>query len=103
MLVALICTDNPGTGAIRDSARPPHVAWLQGLGKRLKFAGPFMTPDGKTPCGSLIVLDVPTYADAEALAAEDPYRKAGLFQTVDIRAWAWLRNNPEVPESMMTS
>lgn len=101
MLVALVCTDRPDPGSIRDDKRPPHVEWLRGLGRKLKFAGPFLKPDGKTPMGSLIMLEVASHAEAEALALQDPYRKAGLFSNVEVRVWAWLRNNPDVPESMM--
>ena len=39
------------------------------------------------PAGSLVVLDVPDRAAAEAWAAADPYAKAGLFAAVTIRPW----------------
>ncbi|KIN65779.1 YciL protein [Sulfitobacter noctilucae] len=38
-------------------------------------------------CGSMLVLDLPDMAAAEAWAAEDPYAKAGLFETVTLREW----------------
>ena len=31
---------------------------------------------------------------AAAIFAADPYAKAGLFGTTDIRAWNWTFNNP---------
>jgi uncharacterized protein len=99
MLFALICTDAPNTAETRTTTRPPHVTWLEGLGKTLKFAGPFMTPDGSTPIGSLIVIEAADMAAARALAAQDPYAKAGLFATVDIRAWNWTRNNPDLAKA----
>ena len=40
--------------------------------------------------GSMLVIDVPDRQTAEALATNDPYAKAGLFQSTDIRAWKWL-------------
>jgi uncharacterized protein YciI len=33
--------------------------------------------------------------EAEALAAGDPYAKAGLFASVEIRAFNWTFKNPE--------
>lgn len=95
MLFALICTDKPGCLQTRLDSRPAHLAWLDGLANsgKLKFAGPFLGPDGK-PNGSLVMLDVADRAEAEALAAEDPYATAGLFAGVDIRAWAWAVNAP---------
>jgi uncharacterized protein YciI len=34
-------------------------------------------------------------AEAEALAAGDPYAQAGLFASVDIHGWNWTFNAPE--------
>ena len=34
-------------------------------------------------------------AAAELIAAADPYALAGLFESVEIRAWNWVFNNPE--------
>ena len=37
--------------------------------------------------GSLLVVDFPSLADANAFAANDPYAKAGLFESVIIKPW----------------
>jgi uncharacterized protein len=94
MLFALLCTDKPASLELRLSVRPDHVAFLNGLGSRLKAAGPFMGEDGK-PNGSLVIIEAQDMAHARATAAEDPYAKAGLFQSVDIRTWEWRIKNPE--------
>lgn len=95
MLFALICNDKPGKLQLRMDVRPDHLAFLQGLNaeKKLAFAGPFLDADGKAN-GSLVVVEAPDRAAAEALAAADPYAKAGLFAHVDIRPWNWGVNNP---------
>lgn len=95
MLFALICNDKPGALQVRLDTRPAHVAFLEGLnaGKKLAFAGPFLGDDGK-PTGSLVVLDVADRAEAETLAKADPYAQAGLFASVEIRAWNWVFNKP---------
>ena len=95
MLFALICTDKPGKLQLRADTRPDHLAHLQALNdeKKLAFAGPFLDAEGK-PNGSMVVLDAPDRAAAEALAAADPYARAGLFETVEIRQWSWGINNP---------
>lgn len=97
MLFALLCTDKPEHLSLRMETRPAHVEWLNGLNARgtLKIAGPFLDPDGK-PCGSLVIIKAENQAEAEALAAEDPYAKAGLFERVDIKPYNWVFNNPEV-------
>jgi len=94
MLFALICTDKPASLDLRLKARPEHLAFLESIGAVLKAAGPF-TDDGGSPIGSLVVIEAPDRKAAEAIAARDPYAKAGLFAIVDIRPWKWLINNPE--------
>lgn len=94
MLFALICTDKPDAGELRQSVRPEHVAYLNGLGAALKAAGPFTDDEGK-PTGSLVVIEAKDRGAASRIAQADPYTKAGLFQSVDIRAWKWTLKNPE--------
>ncbi len=95
MLFAMICSDKPGHLQVRLDTRPDHVAYLDGLNATgvLKFAGPFLGPDGK-PNGSLVVVDAADPAAAQAIADADPYEKAGLFASVDIRPWNWVFNKP---------
>lgn len=95
MLFALICKDKPGHLQVRLDARPDHVAFLNDLNAKgtLKFAGPFLDADGK-PDGSLVVIEAADAAAAKAIADTDPYAKAGLFDSVDIRQWNWVFNNP---------
>ena len=93
MLYALICTDKPGQLDLRLKARPDHLVFLDGLGAALKGAGPFLGDDEK-PNGSLIIIETESKSAAQAIAARDPYALAGLFQSVDIRPWKWLIQNP---------
>ncbi|MEJ6785316.1 YciI-like protein [Aminobacter sp. Piv2-1] len=95
MLFALICNDKPGHLQVRLDTRPEHVAFLNELNAKgtLKFAGPFLDDDGK-PNGSLVVIEAADAAAAKAIADADPYAKAGLFDSVDIRPWNWVFNNP---------
>lgn len=94
MLFALICTDKPGLLQTRLDARPDHLAFLNSLGDTLKGAGPFLGDDGK-PNGSLVIISADDKAGAEAIAARDPYAKAGLFASVDIKPWNWVLKNPD--------
>lgn len=95
MLYALICTDRPNGLDLRKANRQDHLAWIDTLGATVKFAGPFMTDDGATPTGSLLVIEAESRAGAEALAGQDPYARAGVFGSVDIRPWKWLINAPD--------
>ena len=95
MLFAFICNDKPGGMAIRKEHRPEHLAYLEGLGDTLKFAGPFLDEDGEAMTGSLIVVDAPSLEDARKIADGDPFAKASLFASVEIRRWRWTIGTPE--------
>lgn len=87
MLFAILCTDKPGATALRAQLRPSHLDYLAPHRSRILFAGPFLAEDGETSTGSLIVIDCLDRAAAEAFAAEDPYARGDLFQSVEVRAW----------------
>ena len=94
MLYALICTDKPGSLSLRKANRPEHVAYLESLGEALVIAGPFTEEDGETSNGSLIVIEAVSLDAARKIAGNDPYAKAGLFASVEIRPWIWVFNKP---------
>ena len=96
MIFALICKDKPGALEVRQANRPTHLEYINGLNAagKLKFAGPFLGDDGK-PLGSLVAVEVADRAAAEEIAANDPYAKAGLFDSVEIHGWNWVFNAPE--------
>lgn len=85
MKVALICSDKAGMLQTRLDTRAAHLAHIEASGV-VEMAGPFLNEAGEM-VGSLIVLEVADMAQAQAWAAGDPYALAGLFQSVDIRAW----------------
>jgi uncharacterized protein len=93
MLFALLCTDKTNSLDLRMKVRPEHVAYLNSLGETLAFAGPF-TDDAGSPIGSLVMVEASDRAGAEKIAAGDPYAKAGLFASVEIKAWKWALKNP---------
>lgn len=87
MLFVIACTDKPGCQHVRLDNRPAHVDYLKAQGTRIFAAGPTTTEDGGAMTGSVIILEVADYAAAEDFAKNDPYAKAGLFDTVSIRPW----------------
>ncbi|MDV4181421.1 YciI-like protein [Rhizobium brockwellii] len=96
MLFALLCKDKPGHLNVRMDTRPTHIEHLNKLNAEgtLKIAGPFLDDEGK-PCGSLIIVEAESKEAARALADADPYAKAGLFESVDVKAYNWVFNKPE--------
>ena len=97
MHVALICRDKPGHLEVRLNARPDHLAYLSSLGSKLAFAGPTLDANAQ-PDGSIIMLEVADMAEAERIAAADPYAAVGLFQSVDLHPWVWALNAPSTAE-----
>lgn len=85
MLAALICIDKADSLTIRQENRPAHLDYIQQTGI-VAMAGPFLGPEGQMQ-GSLVILNVDSMDQARDWAANDPYAKAGLFQSVDIREW----------------
>lgn len=82
----IFAKDRPNSFDLRLATRPVHLEHLKTAADRLLFFGPTLGEDGK-PNGSLVVADFADLAEAEAFAAADPYSKAGLFESVTIRAW----------------
>lgn len=85
MLFSFYCLDKAGSAAVRQANRPDHLAFAETLGSRLIFGGPLLSDDGTAMVGSLLVIECADRADAEAVAAADPYARAGLFELVTIR------------------
>lgn len=94
MLYALICKDKPNSLQVRLDTRPAHVDFLKGLGDRLKAAGPFLDDSGAMN-GSLVIIEAESRDAALAVSQQDPYAHAGLFESVEIKAWNWVIKNPE--------
>jgi uncharacterized protein len=95
MLYAVICTDKPDSLPVRQANRPEHLAYLESLGNALVLAGPFLEPMAETMNGSLIVVEAASLEAARRIAAQDPFARAGLFASVQIRPWVWTINNPD--------
>jgi uncharacterized protein YciI len=67
-----------------QSVRPLHREYAQGLAGQGKIviAGPFS--DGT---GAIIVYEAESLEQAEALAANDPYAKSGVWTKYEIHPW----------------
>jgi hypothetical protein len=85
MLYVLICEDKPDSEALRKSVRDQHLKHLNA--HDVRYAGPMLAEDEATMIGSVIVIEADDRAAADAFASADPYRGAGLFERVTIRAF----------------
>lgn len=83
-IFALSCLDKPNALELRMATRPAHFEFIKGLGPAVRLAGPYLDDKGEM-CGSLILIEADDLDAARAIGAQDPYAKAGLFASVDIR------------------
>lgn len=94
MYFAAMCYDKKDGLETRLANRDNHLAYLGGKSDHILLGGPFLADDGKTPIGSLLIFDVENEAAVHAILDNDPYTKAGLFENVDVKPWAWSVKNP---------
>lgn len=92
MLYIIYAQDNANSLALRQQARPAHLARLQALAdqNRLHIAGPMPAIDSDNPgdagfTGSMIVAEFTSLDAATQWANDDPYLAAGVYQSVDVR------------------
>ncbi len=89
-----ICLDKPNSLDLRLSNRAAHLDYLRRHAKTIRTCGPLLDDDGETMIGSMLILDVPNREAADAILAEDPYKKANLFSKVEVRPWRWVIGTP---------
>lgn len=81
----LMCVDKPDSLAVRMAHREAHLAYVGERRGVVRLAGPLLDEAGEM-CGSLLILDVATRAEAEAFAAGDPYQIGGVFERTELKA-----------------
>jgi uncharacterized protein YciI len=82
------CKDKPEHEQVRTANRLAHLDFLETHRDRLMCAGPLLAEgEGGRMIGSLLILDLADQKAAEEFAANDPYAKAGLFESVAIHPW----------------
>ncbi len=84
MPYAVICRDKPGHLQTRLDTRAAHLAYIEKTGI-VAMAGPFIE-DGQM-VGTLAILNADSLEAAQAWAAGDPYKAAGLFDSVQVIEW----------------
>ncbi len=89
MLYAIISEDVENSLALRQTARPAHLARLESLAEenRLVLAGPHPFEDNTQTgfSGSLVVAEFDSLVSAQAWANQDPYVAAGVYANVTVK------------------
>jgi uncharacterized protein YciI len=84
MLYAIFCRDKPGALQTRLDTRAAHLAYIESTGI-VRMAGPLI--ENGQMCGSLVVVEADGLDAAKSWAASDPYKAAGLFESVSVTEW----------------
>lgn len=85
MLYIIYQEDRSDGAAIRAATRDEHFAYLDKHEDILVLGGALLGDDDKnTRIGSVLIVNVPNRAAAEAFSENEPFRKAGLFSSVKV-------------------
>jgi uncharacterized protein len=88
MPYVILAKDKPDGFDLRAKVRPDHLDYLKAQDAILMAAGPFLD-DQDRMVGSMLIVDVADEAAARTFAENDPFAKAGLFVSTEIRKWRW--------------
>ena len=87
MPYAIQTKDKPDHGNLRAELRDAHIAYLNANLDKLLAAGAVIDDDGTGGHGGILIVATDDRAEAEAFAADDPFTKAGLFESVTVTRW----------------
>jgi len=86
-LYVIFARDKAGAVQLRLDTRPAHLEHAQRWGDRIKLGGPMLDDAGQNPCGSVLIIEADSLEQAQSFVADDPYYKAGLFESVTVTPW----------------
>ena len=87
MPFAIITTDKPGREQVRTEYQTAHKKYLDDNKHRLLAAGAMLRDDAVTAHGGILLVDTESREEAEEFVRNDPFSKAGLFESVVITRW----------------
>jgi uncharacterized protein YciI len=73
---------------LRQAAMDAHQAYLREHQDQIRFSGPLLQADGKTPAGAMALIDAPDKAAAQAWMDNEGYTRGGAFETITITRWS---------------
>lgn len=85
---------------IRAAARPAHFEYLQRHKDIVVLGGATLADDDETRTGSVLIINVADRKAADSFSLNEPFRKAGLFETVTVTRMRRGQWNPDAaPET----
>jgi uncharacterized protein YciI len=84
MLWIIYQEDRADGAAIRAATKDAHLAYLDMHEEIVVLGGALLADEGPERLGSCLTINVPDRAAADRFSENEPFRKAGLFQSVKI-------------------
>lgn len=90
--------DKANAAELRQATRSAHLEWAKEAADMLIVVGPVLSDDDTTMIGSTFIVEGESLEAVRAWQATDPYVKAGLFETVEIRPFRWVIGSGKRPD-----
>jgi len=95
MLFVIYCLDKPGTEKTRAANMQAHKDYINTGPIKVLLSGPLTTDDGKGIVGSFFMVDAADRTHVERFQRNDPLFKAGIWASIEVRAFAKRIDNRE--------
>ncbi len=87
MLFVIFCIDRPDSADKRRDTIQAHIDYVSGAGVDIVMSGPLVPDGGGPPVGSLFLVEAADRAAVEAFQHGDPLYQAGIWETIEVRAF----------------
>ena len=82
-LFHFIGLDRKGALEKRMEVRPEHLEYARGY---VRLGGALLDAEGQ-PMGSVMIIEAENIEAAKVKLQSDPYTRAGIFETTELRPW----------------
>jgi uncharacterized protein YciI len=82
------CSDKPDTGQLRARYYPDHRKYLEKFTSNVVGCGPILSDDATHEIGHAFFIELPHRENAEVFIAEEPFARAGVYETVRVLRWS---------------
>lgn len=88
MLFVVHCLDKPGVTETRMALMQAHRDYTATKPIKILLSGPLTNDDGESVLGSFFLVEANDRAGVEAFQQADPLFQAGIWESVEIRAFS---------------
>jgi hypothetical protein len=103
MPFAVICLDRPGSAGLRAATRLAHLEYINPHRAKMRIGGALLDDDGTSRVGMVLAIDLPTRDAVQSFMRDEPYNRAGIFESVLIRpiAIVYPEADPAIFDNML--